>query len=135
MLLALSQLKKLINLLLEENLANYYEKLIKEIEFIEPAQVKKDNILSNHIFPVRINFAEFNIKRNDLMIYLRKHQYLPQVHYIPIPIHPYYKEMDMTKKFVNNMTYFNEALTLPLYYQLKNSQIDYVLGLIKHYFE
>ena len=90
---------------MEENLANYYRKLIKEIEFIEPAQVKKDNILSNHIFPVRINFAEFNIKRNDLMIYLRKHSIFTQVHYIPIPIHPYYKEMgyDHTK-FVNNMT-------------------------------
>ena len=135
--LALSQLKKIDKFIAwRQNLADYYRKLIKEIEFIEPAQIKKCNTLSNHIFPVRINFSEFNIKRNDLMIYLRKHSIFTQVHYIPIPIHPYYKEMGYDhKEFVNNMTYFNEALTLPLYYQLKNSQVDYVLQLIKNYFE
>lgn len=135
--LALSQLKKIEKFIdWRQNLANYYRKLIKDIEFIEPAQIKTDSILSNHIFPVRIKFAEFNIQRNDLMIYLRKHSIFTQVHYIPIPIHPYYKEMGHDhKEFVNNMIYFNEALTLPLYYQLKNSQIDYILRLIKDYFE
>ena len=70
------------------------------------------------------------------MIYLRKNLIYTQVHYIPIPIHPYYKNMGYeVKDFKNSMLYFKEALTLPLFYQLKNNQVDYVLKILKMFFQ
>ena len=135
--LALSQLKKLNNFIeRRRDLASYYRKKIESINFINPAQKESESLTSNHIFPVRIDFDTLNIKRNDLMIYLRKNLIYTQVHYIPIPIHPYYKNMGYNEKdFNNNMKYFNEALTLPLYYQLKNEQVDYVLTTLKNFFK
>ena len=135
--LALSQLKKLDKFIARRNqLAKYYREKIKDIDFLKPAQEESNFLSSNHIFPVRINFCKLKKERNDLMIYLRQKSIFTQVHYIPIPIHPFYKKMGYHEKdFNNNMKYFNEALTLPLYYQLKNEQVDYVLDTLKDFFK
>ncbi len=135
--LALSQLKKLDKFIARRNkLAKYYREKIKDIDFLKPAQDESNFLSSNHIFPVRINFSKLKKERNDLMIYLREKSIFTQVHYIPIPIHPFYKKMGYNEKeFNNNMKYFNEALTLPLYYQLKNEQVDYVLESLKKFFK
>ena len=135
--LALSQLKKLNKFISRRNeIASYYRKKIENINLINPAQKESDTLISNHIFPVRIDFDALNITRNDLMIFLRENSIYTQVHYIPIPIHPYYENLGhQANNYKNNMIYFKEALTLPLYYQLKNSQIDYVLKTIKSFFK
>ncbi len=135
--LALSQLKKLNKFTARRNeIACYYRKKIESINFINPAQKESASFTSNHIFPVRIDFDALNIKRNDLMIYLRENLVYTQVHYIPIPIHPYYKKMGYeAKDFKNSMLYFKEALTLPLFYQLKNNQVDDVLEMLKTFFK
>ena len=105
--LALSQLKKLNNFIeRRRDLASYYRKKIEGINFINPAQKESESLTSNHIFPVRIDFDTLNIKRNDLMIYLRKNLIYTQVHYIPIPIHPYYKNMGYEVKDYNNYALF-----------------------------
>ena len=135
--LALSQLKKLKKFIIRrQELASYYRKIIDDIEFISPAQKEFNHIMSNHIFPVRIDFEALKIKRNDLMIFLRQNSIYTQVHYIPIPIHPYYKNMGYEiTKYKKNMIYFKEALTLPLYYQLEKSQVDYILHKLRSFIE
>jgi len=135
--LALSQLKKLNKFITRRNeIASYYRKKITHINFINPAQEESESLISNHIFPVRIDFDSLNITRNDLMIFLRQKSIYTQVHYIPIPIHPYYKNLGyVANDYKNNMLYFKEALTLPLFYHLKNSQVDYVLKMLKSFFK
>ena len=134
--LAISQLRKLDKFISKRlKLVNYYRELIEKVDFLSPAQKTKNSFSSNHIFPVRIKFDELNIKRNDLMIYLRDKSIITQVHYIPIPMHPYYNNKGyQANNFPNNMTYFNEALTLPLFYELEKDQVEYVLTNIKTFF-
>ena len=135
--LAISQLRKLDKFISKRlKLVNYYRELIEKVDFLSPAQKTKNSFSSNHIFPVRIKFDELNIKRNDLMIYLRDKSIITQVHYIPIPMHPYYNNKGyQANNFPNNMTYFNEALTLPLFYELEKDQVEYVLTNIKTFFQ
>ena len=44
-----------------------------------------------------------------------------QVHYIPVPFHPYYKNnFKFNHKLIkNSIAYYNAALSIPLYYNLK----------------
>ena len=135
--LALSQLKKLNKFIARRNdLASYYREKLRNINYINPAQKKNNSFSSNHIFPVRINFKELNINKNDLMTHLRTFSIFTQVHYIPIPMHPYYSNMGfIAKEYSNNMIYFKDALTLPLFYKLEKSQIDSILLIIKNYVE
>ena len=39
---------------------------------------------------IKVDFTKMNLSRNDLMNKLRKIGIITQVHYIPIPLHPYY---------------------------------------------
>ena len=46
-----------------------------------------------------------------------------QVHYVPIPLHPYYQKLGFgIEKIPEAMSYYHEALTIPLYPSLKQSQ-------------
>ena len=52
-----------------------------------------------------------------------------QVHYIPIHLQPYYRQMSHTAPGDCPVAerYYEEALTLPLYPQLRESDVDRVL--------
>ena len=106
--LALSQLKKLNKFITRRNeIASYYRKKITHINFINPAQEESESLISNHIFPVRIDFDSLNITRNDLMIFLRQKSIYTQVHYIPINTQPYYKKKyGLQKKNFKNTNFF-----------------------------
>ena len=46
-----------------------------------------------------------------------------QVHYIPIPLHPYYQKLGFSvEKLPEAMSYYYDALSIPLYPGLKQSQ-------------
>jgi dTDP-4-amino-4,6-dideoxygalactose transaminase len=57
-----------------------------------------------------------------------------QVHYIPINSHPFYKNK---KKYVlNNMSkYFDQCLSLPIFFELTKKQQDYIIKSIKKIIE
>ena len=57
-----------------------------------------------------------------------------QVHYIPVPLHPYYKKNFNynLKKIQNSMKYYSDALSIPLYYSLnKKDQKKIIRTLIE----
>lgn len=133
--LALSQLKKLKKFVDKRKLlVEKYRNELKNNNIIKPAQKTSSQENANHIFPVRINFESLSIKRNDLMIYLRTKGIISQVHYIPITIHPYYRKNENSKDvFEESFNYYNQALTLPLFYDMEISDIDFVLKTIEDY--
>ena len=51
-----------------------------------------------------------------------------QVHYIPIPLHPHYQRLGFgVAELPEAMSYYHEALTIPLYPSLKKFQLRKVL--------
>jgi len=131
--LAISQLKKLSKFIDKRKLlVEKYRSDLRHNNIINPAQNNSPKENANHIFPVRINFESLSIKRNDLMIYLRSKGIISQVHYIPISMHPYYQNNN-NDLFEESFRYYNQALTLPLFYEMEIRDIDYVLKTIKEY--
>ena len=62
------------------------------------------------------------------MHYLATNGIGSQVHYIPITEQPYYlKKGFKTKNFPNMKKYYEECLTIPLFYDLSKSQQDYIV--------
>ncbi len=131
--LALSQLKKLDKFIARRReLANKYDLAFQDHEFIKPAQKLGRDISSHHIYVVRINFRKASISRTDFMLKLREKNILTQVHYIPVPMHPYYRTLGfMPENYPHAMDYYQEGLSIPLYYDLTNEQQDYVINQIK----
>ena len=58
---------------------------------------------------------------------------ITQVHYIPVVNHPYYKNKGYnSENLPNTNNYYSEALSLPLYYSLDESDQDYVIDCLKN---
>ena len=69
-----------------------------------------------------------SINKVDLMNELKKIKIGTQVHYIPICLHPFYKKI--LKKNINlknSMHYYEECLSIPLFYDLSVNEQNYVV--------
>lgn len=131
--LGISQLNKLNNFLKKrKNIAKYYDTKLKNNKKIKIIQNKFREISSHHLYIIRIKFTKNN-SREKLMNKLLEYGIGTQVHYIPVPMHPYYSNLgfDMSN-YPNSMDYYSEALSLPIYYDLSREQQDKVINCLKN---
>jgi len=128
--LGLSQLKKLNYSLERRNeIARQYDKAFKDIEQIT-IPYRAENIY--HAFHLYIILAE---DRKGLYDYLREHNVFAQVHYIPVHLQPYYKKLGWKKGDLPAAeAYYEKALSLPMYPTLSKDEQDYVIDLVKKFY-
>ena len=132
--LGISQLKKLDFFVRKRKLiAERYNLAFKNIENIEIPKIYDNHSHAYHLYPIRIDFKKFNINKNLFFRKLKKRKINLQVHYIPIHLQPYYKKKFKFKKgdFPIAEKFYGEQVSLPIYYSLKNNEIDYVIKQIK----
>ena len=132
-----SQLKKLDKFITRRlEIVKKYDQAFKNFKNLTPIQNETRNQSSHHIYPIRINFKKANISRAELMIKLSDENILTQVHYMPVPMHPYYQAMKYNiDNYQNSLDYYNETLSLPLYYTLSEKEQDKVINLLKSILE
>ena len=132
--LANSQLKKLPAFIKRRSeLAKRYDRAFSNFEPISPIQSQFRDQSSNHLYVIRVNFnSSKQISRARLMTELHKINIATQVHYIPVTSHPYYKERSYNSDdYPNALNYYEEALSIPLYYSLTNADQDKVIENLK----
>jgi len=77
---------------------------------------------------LRIDFDALGTTRGDFIRALMKMGVGSQVHYIPVPLHPYYKERGFSlSDYPETESYYRQALTLPLYYGLTEEEQELVI--------
>ena len=126
--LATSQLLKLEKFISrKKEISNRYDKFFTNKEEFQLTQIKYRDTSSHHLYVLRIDFEKNRIARGDLMEKLFNEGIGTQVHYIPIPIHPYYSSKGLRlDDFPVMKKYYKEALSIPLYYGLSNELVDLV---------
>ncbi len=128
-----SQLKKLPNFIeRRKELVKNYDEFFKDISEIKPIQLEHREISSHHLYVVRIKFNELKISRAEFMNKLKEDGILSQVHYMPVTSHPYYQKLGFkTSNFPNAESYYEEALSIPLYYSLTDNDQEKIIEAIK----
>lgn len=83
-----------------------------------------------HLFVVRIDFESFGKSRAQVMNALKKKGIGTQVHYIPVHLQPYYRELYQTKPgdFPQAERYYAQALSLPMYPAMTNDDVSRVVA-------
>ena len=122
--LGISQLKRLEKFMAKRfRKVSTYSALFEAIESVRFAQSSDLKKSANHILPIRIDFTNLKISRATLMNSLRSVGVGSQVHYIPIPMQPFYKSLgyDITK-IPEAVSYYEECLSLPLFPNLSKSE-------------
>lgn len=116
--LGLSQLKKIERFLARRReIAATYDKAFAGQKHLKPLPVKANVSHAYHLYPVTIDFKALGKSRIQVMDELRARGVGSQVHYIPIPSHPYYRKKFGYKPgdFPNAEKMYERLLSLPIY--------------------
>ena len=133
--LGVSQLSKLDFFVKKrQEIAKIYDKAFANFENLRIPPIRKNCDHSYHLYPLQINFKKIKVNKKNFFLKLLKKKILPQVHYIPIHYHQFYKKKFNFKKgdFAISEDHFNKEVSLPIYPLLKKK---YVLKIIKNIFD
>jgi dTDP-4-amino-4,6-dideoxygalactose transaminase len=129
--LGLSQFKRLQkNIDKRRKIVDLYNKAFLNNDFINTPKVK-NNSLSYvwHLYSLNIDFNACKSSRGRVMDNLLKKGIQTQVHYIPLFLQPYYRLTDIGQ-FIGSMEYYNNTLSIPLYSQLNEEDINFISSTI-----
>lgn len=131
--LGLSQLKKLKKIInFRRKIANIYDSHFRNFKNLKPLQKYFRKISSNHLYVIKINFTNLKMRKNQIMKKLQSCGISTQVHYIPIPLHPYYKNKGYKVKNIPNSTnYYNYGLSIPIHLNLQKRDIFKIIKTLK----
>jgi dTDP-4-amino-4,6-dideoxygalactose transaminase len=118
--LGYSQMKKIDKYMKKrQSIAKRYDKYLSNIKNIKKSQSKNNSVSANHLYTIKIDYTKIKSSRNDLMNKLREIGIVTQVHYIPIPLHPYYKQLGYDiDNLPNTMNFYFQILSIPIYPKL-----------------
>jgi dTDP-4-amino-4,6-dideoxygalactose transaminase len=136
--LALSQIERLDKFISKRRkIAHLYLKLLSQIKHLDPL-IKVDDIKNSalHIFVIKIDFTKLTISKNSLMQKLRDQGIGSQVHYIPIPMQPFYRDLGFeSARYPKAMEYYNSALSIPIFPKLKTRDIKRICKVLSETIE
>jgi perosamine synthetase len=130
--LAISQLSKIEDFLARRRaLVSAYDEAFAHLKNARPAQSDRDRS-GHHLYVLRIDFAGAGTTRAALMQELRARGIITQVHYIPVPAHPIYRKLGFSPAdYPHAQRYYEEALTIPLFYDLTDAQQRHVVASVE----
>lgn len=129
--LGLSQLRKIDRFLerRQELTARYRKALQSQPAGLRTAQSGGWGESANHLFVVRAPFDTHAGGRTAYMKKLIDRGYVTQVHYIPIPMHPYYARLGCNMDALPEAArYYREALSVPLFVGLTDEQQEHFVA-------
>jgi UDP-4-amino-4,6-dideoxy-N-acetyl-beta-L-altrosamine transaminase len=109
-------------------LACRYDELLAKLPVTTPWQ-HPDSHSGLHLYPIRLQLE--NISRSHLQVFesLRDQGIGVNLHYIPLHTQPYYARMGFQPgDFPQAQAYYREALSLPIYQTLSDTQQDQVIS-------
>ena len=111
--------------------AEQYNKQLKELPIILPAEPKWSIVSVYHLYVIRTS------QRDQLQQFLNKKDIQTGIHYpIPIGEQELYKNDNLTTKaIINTMDWKDKLLSLPMHPFLTDDEINYVCDSIKEFFD
>ncbi|MBP3253564.1 MAG: DegT/DnrJ/EryC1/StrS family aminotransferase [Bacteroidales bacterium] len=133
--IALAQMRKYGYLLKErKRIFERYNSCLQQYEWaVLPFENRKENVtMSYHLYPLRIKDIT-PTQRNRIIDIMALQNIATNVHYIPLPELTVFKNMGFSvSNYPVAKATFEHEITLPLYPQLTDAQVDFVLdNLIK----
>jgi len=129
--LGVSQMMRLTKFVsTRHKIAERYNLLLKDLPVQIPYQLEK-TYSAMHLYVIRLQLDEILMTHREVFDELRANQIAVNLHYIPVHIHPYYKAMGFGYgDFPEAEKYYKEAISLPMYPGLSQSDQDKVIQVL-----
>lgn len=109
----------------------YYEELSFLCDKIELPNIPSYATNNGHLFYLVMNDST---QRKSFLDYLRNKGVLSVFHYQSLHKSPFYKTKHDKRILLNADKYSNQLIRLPLFYELEEKEIQYIISLIKDFF-
>lgn len=131
--LLMSQLKKLPAFSAKrKEIVNKYNAAFGNIPQIRVQREIPESDTTRHIYILRLNAELMNCDRRQFFDALHAENIYSQVHYLPVYWHSYYEKLGYEKGLCPNAEkYYNESMTLPLFYTMTEEDAEDVIHAVK----
>jgi len=129
-----SQLAKLGTFLKERReLARSYDRVFSEMPFTEIPYQGDSERHAYHLYALRMDFPKMGTTRKIFMNALKQRGILAQVHYLPVYLHPYYRDLGYKKGSCPRAEEFYEReISMPLFPAMDGRDIEKVVSRVKN---
>lgn len=126
--LGVSQTERLDHYVAERHrLATRYDTALAELPVVTPWQ-HPDSYSGRHLYVIRLEMARISVSHREVFEALRSRGVGVNLHYIPVHTQPYYRALGFGDgDFPQAERYYAEAISLPLFPDLSESQQDAVI--------
>ncbi len=130
-----AQLEKMDSI--QEKRIKIWKKYYKGLKLLETEKCIKLPLIpeyasnNGHMFFILCNSIE---ERTELISHLRKDNIHAVFHYLSLHKSPFYRLKHDNREIPNSDCFTNTLLRLPLYYELKDQEIDYIIHSIKKFY-
>jgi len=129
--LGVSQMQRLDEFVTQRHtLQERYDSLLSDLPIVKPHQ-SQDSYSALHLYPIQIDLDSVDKDREKIFDELRQNGIGVNVHYIPIHTQPYYLQFGFkVGDFPNSESYYNRAISIPLFHTMTVEQQDEVLNVL-----
>ncbi|HUA13869.1 MAG TPA: UDP-4-amino-4,6-dideoxy-N-acetyl-beta-L-altrosamine transaminase [Verrucomicrobiae bacterium] len=131
--LGIEQLKKLdANLSRRREIAAQYTAAFRDIAGVIPPVVGKDVNPAWHLYPIRLDLAKLRADRAEIFRALRAENIGVNVHYIPVHLHPYYRERFGFRAgdYPTAEDAYNRLISLPMFHAMSEQDVQDVIAAV-----
>jgi perosamine synthetase len=132
--LGLSQLSRLSAFITQRRaLAARYDAHLAHIPWIKPiAHERPGSQSAYHLYATLLDESRLGLPKRELVKRLHARGVGTQVHYIPIPMQPYYQGLGWrAERFPGAMSYYQNTLSLPLFTKMTEGDVDRVVEALR----
>jgi len=116
--------------------AALYSELLADVEELELPATSTECRNAWHLYMVRLNLNKTSLTRNEFIEELRAHNIGTSVHFIPVPLHPFFA--NWKEAAINDcpraMGLYQRMVSLPLYPSLRHQDIVRIVASVKQIF-
>ena len=115
-----------------QQIVEVYNTAFSNVEALEIPRVSPDVVPAWHLYVLRLNLEQLTIDRGAFIDELNRRNIGTSVHFIPVHIHPYYRDKygykptDFPVAFQN----YQRLISLPLHPRLEDSDVEDVIGAV-----
>jgi dTDP-4-amino-4,6-dideoxygalactose transaminase len=128
--IGIHQLRKLEQFVKTRNqYACRYESILRNMEEVElPERARRGDRHAWHLYSIRLNLQKLSIDRATFIEALRAKGIGASVHFIPIPLHPFFRTFADApqNRCPAALALYPRLVTLPLYPAMTEAEVDYV---------
>jgi perosamine synthetase len=132
--LGLSQLKRLEeNLSRRREIAAQYSSAFRDLEGITTPAVHENVNPVWHLYPIRLNLEKLNANRTQIFRALRAENIGVNVHYIPVHLHPYYRNRFGYRggEFPIAEDAYERLISLPMFHGMSDQDVNDVIAAVR----